>query len=120
MRRGQKPVNVPVEEEEDDSKVEYYTEKDIEIITQSFMRDLIKFRKEASITPISCTPTSLVRAAELSQVATTGNDVSHLLTMQEEKDKQDQDDWLTKHMGHLIALLALMGLPIIGYMVISH
>ena len=97
-----------------------YTDEEIEYATNMFMSDIISLRKIAAVTPVKCEPVYLTEAAEMCTVAVTGNNVSNLLALQEEKDKMEQEDWLSKHMGHLIAVLALMGLPIIGYMVINH
>jgi hypothetical protein len=97
-----------------------YSPEEVEYATQQFMTDIIAFRKEASITPIRCEPVCLTEAARNCSVAVTGNNVSSLLALQEEKDKQDQEDWLSKNIGKVIVLMAFAVLPIIAYMIINR
>lgn len=97
-----------------------YSEEDREYIARQFMNDIVALRKSAAVTPIRCEPVNLTEAADQCSIAVTGNNVSSLLALQEEKDKLEQQDWLDKHMGHIIVIMAFCVLPIVAYLVINR
>lgn len=111
-------MSEPLEQYNYDSQE--YTSDDIEYITRLFMNDLIEFRKTAAVKPIRAEPVNIMEAADMCSVATTGNNVSALLALQEEKDKALQQDWLERHIGQIVAILAVGALPLIAYILINR
>lgn len=96
-----------------------YTEQELDSIVNQFMDDLIELRKEANSTQLSTEAVYLADAENLCTIGITGNDVSAFLSMQEEKDKQEQENWIDKNYWKLLAIFAPIAILILGYVIIK-
>lgn len=93
--------------------------EDKENAAERLVNEIIKYRKEMKLKIVSCKPVSFLEAAELCTPGMTGHMVSSLLTLQEQGDKKDQLDFWDKHGGKIIAIIALMLVPLIYYQIIK-
>lgn len=88
--------------------------------TERLMQDVIDLRKEIGLIPIHTDPVSFNQAASLCTIGTTGNDVSTLLSLQEQADRADSmDQKIEKYFMYGIILMIIGIIPLIYYMVMK-
>lgn len=90
-----------------------------EEVVDIWVQKLLVKRKELKMTPRQCGFVSLAEASQLCSIGTVGNTVTDLLTLQEQGDKRDLQDFLDKHMPHIIAFGFVVGIIALGIFVIS-
>jgi hypothetical protein len=88
-------------------------------VADIFIKKLLQKRTMLSMTPRKCLPVSLNEAAQLCSVGTVGATVTDLLTLQEQGDRRDLQDWLDKHMSQIIGFSMVVGVIILGLFIIS-
>lgn len=89
-------------------------------IARVFTQKILDLRQELKVTPRKCQPVSLNEAAQLCNVGVVGSTVTDLITLQEQGDKRDLQDFLDKHMPHLIAAGMIIAFMVVGYMIIMR
>ena len=111
-----------VEEEVEDTSYEpdYIDEDEINDIGDQLADYILKFTETQGCKPIpGDIPLNLARAAELSNIATTGQHVGYLMMKQEECDKLEAVPWWIKYWQLLIIGGAFLCLPaiilVLGY-----
>lgn len=90
------------------------------LVVKIFTQKILDLRQELKVTPRKCQPVSLNEAAQLCNVGTIGATVTDLITLQEQGDKRDMQDFLDKHMPHLIAAGMIIAFMVVGYMIIMR
>lgn len=96
------------------------SEEDIDAAAKRLMDEVLLFRKKIGLKTVDAGPLYLTEAAELCTVGPTGNVISSILSLQEQGDRKDQIDWLDKHKSVVIVLAAILMIPLIYYMIITH
>lgn len=81
--------------------------------------EIIKYRKVMKLKTVACKPVSFLEAAELCTPGMTGHMVSSLITLQEQGDKKDKEDFFDKHIGKIIIIVILLLIPLIYWQVMG-
>lgn len=84
-----------------------------------FIQKLLEKREQLKLTPRKCQAVSLNEAAQLCTQGTVGATVTDLLTLQEQGDKRDLQDFLDKHMPHILAFGMVVGLIVLGIYILT-
>lgn len=84
-----------------------------------FIQKLLEKRNKMKLTPRRCQAVSLNEAAALCTPGTVGSTVTDLLTLQEQGDKRDLQDFLDKHMPHIMAFCMVAGVIVLGVYILS-
>lgn len=90
-----------------------------EQVTKIFIKKVLEKRLEIQITPREMSAVSLNEAAQLCTVGTVGNTVTELITLQEQGDKRDLQDFLDKHMPKIIAFAMVIGVIVLALYILS-
>ncbi len=84
-----------------------------------FIQKLLEKRSELKLTPRKCQAVSLNEAAALCTPGTVGSTVTDLLTLQEQGDKRDLQDFLDKHMPKILAFCMVVGVIVLGIYILT-
>lgn len=89
-------------------------------ICEKLSKDVVDFRAELDITPLSHDPVSLMAAKEQCSIGTTGNEVSTLLDLQTQADRASSaDQAVEKYFMYAIIIMVIGILPLMYYMIIN-
>lgn len=95
-------------------------EVDIDIVSANLAKKILQFREEIKLMPIESEALCLSEAADLCTPGLTGAMVNNLLTLQEQGDKRELQDFLDKHMSKIIAFCMIVGVVALAIYVISE
>jgi hypothetical protein len=90
-----------------------------EQVTKIFIKKVLQKRLELQLTPMETTAVSLNEAAQLCSIGTVGNTVTDLITLQEQGDKRDLQDFLDKHMPKIMAFTMVIGVVVLAIYILS-
>lgn len=101
-------------------KIAIRQEVDVDLVSARLAQKILKFREELKLIPIQSEALCLSEAADLCIPGLTGAMMQNLLTLQEQGDKRDLQDFLDKHMSQIIAFCMVVGVVALAVYVISQ